>query len=58
MLVTLGVKAKGERIIIDLRLAGEESAASWGEVVASLVRRNIRAPVLATIDGNPGLHAA
>lgn len=58
VLVTLGVKANGQRIIIDLRLAGEESAASWGEVVAGLVRRNIGAPVLAIIDGNPGLHAA
>jgi len=58
VLVTLGVKATGERIIIDLRLAGEESAASWGEVVASLVRRNIATPALAVIDGNPGLHAA
>lgn len=58
VLVTLGVKATGERIIIDLRLAGEESARSWGEVVASLVRRNIGAPVLAVIDGNPGLPAA
>jgi len=58
VLVTLGVKADGQRIIIDLRLAGEESAGSWGEVVASLVRRKIGVPVLAIIDGNPGLHAA
>jgi transposase-like protein len=58
VLVTLGVKADGQRIIIDLRLAGEESAASWGEVVAGLVRRNIGAPSLAIIDGNPGLHVA
>ncbi len=58
VLVTLGVKANGQRIIIDLRLAGEESAASWGEVVAGLVRRNVGVPVLAMIDGNPGVHAA
>jgi transposase-like protein len=58
VLVTLGVKADGQRIIIDLRLAGEESAASWGEVVASLVRRNVGAPSLAIVDGNPGLQAA
>ena len=58
VLVTLGVKANGERIIVGLQLAGEESAASWGEVVAGLVRRNIGAPVLAIIDGNPGLHTA
>jgi transposase-like protein len=54
VLVTFGVKATGERIIIDLRLAGEESGGSWGEVVGSLVRRRIGAPVLAVIDGNPG----
>jgi transposase-like protein len=58
VLVTLGVKADGQRIIIDLRLAGAESAASWGEVVAGLVRRNMGTPSLAIIDGNPGLHAA
>jgi putative transposase len=58
VLVTLGVKGNGQRIIIDLRLAGQESAASWGEVVAGLVGRNIGTPVLALIDGNPGLHAA
>jgi transposase-like protein len=58
VLVTLGVKANGQRIIVGLRLAGEESAASWGEVVADLVRRNVGAPKLALIDGNPGLHKA
>src|SRR5262249_11124269 len=58
VLVTLGVKSNGERIIVDLRLAGEESAASWGDVVSGLVRRNVGMPKLAMIDGNPGLHKA
>lgn len=58
VLVTLGVKADGQRIIVDLRLAGEESAASWGDVVAALVRRNIGTLCLVMIDGNPGLHKA
>jgi putative transposase len=58
VLVSLGVKANGKRVVLDMRLAGEESAASWGEVVASLVRRNLGLPALALIDGNPGLHAA
>ncbi len=58
VLVSLGVKADGKRVVLDMRLAGEESAASWGEVVASLVRRNLGMPKLALIDGNPGLHAA
>jgi hypothetical protein len=41
-----------------MRMAGEESGASWSEVLASLVRRKMSTPVLAIIDGNPGLHAA
>lgn len=51
----LGVRADGQRVVLDLRLAGEESAASWGEVVASLVARHLPRPVLAMMDGNPGL---
>ena len=58
VLVTLGVRADGQRVILDLRLAGEESAASWGEVLTSLVARHLRRPVLAVVDGNPGLLAA
>jgi len=58
VLVTLGVREDGERVILDMRMAGEESGASWTEVLASLVRRKVGTPVLAIIDGNPGLHAA
>jgi len=58
VLVTLGVRANGERVVLDLRLVGEESAASWTEVVASLTARHVARPVLAVIDGNPGLTSA
>jgi transposase-like protein len=58
VLVTLGVRANGERVVLDLRLAGEESAASWREVVTSLGARHLSRPVLAVIDGNPGLRTA
>ena len=58
VLVTLGVRANGERVVLDLRLVGEESAASWTEVVASLATRHLARPVLAVIDGNPGLTSA
>ena len=54
VLVTLGVRANGDRVVLDMRLVGEESAASWTEVVASLVARHLARPVLAVIDGNPG----
>lgn len=58
VLVTLGVRANGERVVLDMRLVGEESAASWTDVVASLVARHLARPVLAVIDGNPGLSSA
>jgi transposase-like protein len=57
-LVTLGVRGNGERVVLDMRLVGEESAASWAEVVASLAARQLTRPVLAVIDGNPGLSNA
>jgi transposase-like protein len=58
VLVTLGVRANGERVVLDMRLVGEESAASWTEVIANLVARHLARPVLAVIDGNPGLIGA
>ena len=58
VLVTLGVRADGERIILDLRLAGDESTAAWRDVVRSLVERHVGTPALAVIDGSAGLAAA
>ena len=58
VLVTLGVRANGDRVVLDMRLVGEESAASWTEVVANLVARHLARPVLAVIDGNPGLSSS
>jgi putative transposase len=58
VLVTLGVCADGRRVVLDMRIAGQESEAAWRELVQSLVARNLATPALAVIDGNPGLHAA
>jgi transposase-like protein len=58
VLVTLGVSANGHRVVLDLRLAGGESEQAWLEAVRALGIRNLGAPVLAIIDGNPGLAAA
>lgn len=58
VLVTLGVCADGRRVILDLRVAGVESEHAWRDAAQSLVERNLGVPVLAVIDGNPGLAAA
>lgn len=58
VLVTLGVRTDGERIILDVRLAGDESTAAWRDVIRSLVERQVGLPALAIIDGSAGLAAA
>jgi transposase-like protein len=58
VLVTLGVCANGQRVVLDLRLAGGESEQAWLDAVRSLAARNLGAPILAVIDGNLGLAAA
>lgn len=58
VLVVLGVCADGRRIVLDMRIAGQESEAAWCELLQSLVARHLGTPVLAVIDGNPGLQAA
>src|SRR5215470_11412289 len=58
VLVTMGVCADGRRIVLDMRIAGQEGEAAWRELIQSLVKRNLGTPALAVIDGNPGLQAA
>jgi len=58
VLVTLGVCANGQRVVLDLRLAGGESEQAWLDAVRSLGIRHLGTPILAVIDGNPGLAAA
>jgi transposase-like protein len=58
VLVTLGVRGDGERVVLDVRLAGDESTAAWRDVIRSLVDRHIGTPRLAIIDGSAGLAAA
>jgi putative transposase len=58
VLVTLGVSANGQRVVLDLRLAGGESEQAWLDAVRALGARHLGTPVLAVIDGNPGLAAA
>jgi len=58
VLVALGTCADGRRVVLDMRIAGQESERSWSELIDWLIRRNVGCPVLAVIDGNAGLEAA
>jgi transposase-like protein len=58
VLVVLGVRADGRKVLLDLRLAGDESTAAWRDTIRGLVERHLGVPALAVIDGSPGLRAA
>lgn len=58
ILVTLAVRTTGERVVLDLRLVGQETTAGWAEAIAALTSRGLRVPALAIIDGNAGLARA
>ena len=57
-LVALGVKADGQKVVLDLELLQSESSECWGGFVEGLVGRGLKRPRLVIIDGNKGLRAA
>jgi putative transposase len=58
VLVGLGVKEDGEKVILDLELFQSESSSCWEGFVEGLISRGLKPPYLVIIDGNPGLRAA
>lgn len=58
VLVGLGVKEDGHKVIMDLELFQSESSSCWEGFVEGLVGRGLKAPLLAIIDGNKGLRSA
>lgn len=58
VLVVIGVREGGEKILLALRMVGDESPDAWGQILEDLARRDRAAPILAVIAGRPGLRAA
>ena len=58
VLVGLGVKDDGHKVILDLELMQSESSSCWEGFVEGLIGRGLKAPLLAIVDGNPGLRGA
>ena len=58
VLVALGVKADGQKVVLDLELLQSESSECWGGFVEGLIERGLKRPCLVIIDGNKGLRAA
>ena len=58
VLVALGVRADGQKVVLDLELLASESAEAWGGLLTGLIERGLRRPPLCVIDGGKGLRAA
>ena len=58
VLVALGVRRDGQKVLLAIRNMGGESATAWRAVLDDLVKRGLGKPELLIVDGAPGLEAA
>jgi transposase-like protein len=58
LLVVLGVRRDGQKVLLAIRSMGGEAAEAWRAVLDDLVRRGLPTPRLLIVDGAPGLDKA
>jgi putative transposase len=58
VLVALGVRRDGQKVLLALRNMGGESEAAWRALLDDLVSRGLAVPELVIVDGAPGLEKA
>jgi putative transposase len=58
LLVVLGVRRDGQKVLLAVRNMGGESEAAWRVVLDDLIARGLRAPEFLVIDGAAGLERA
>ena len=58
ILVAMGVRRDGQKVLLAIRNMGGESEAAWRAVLDDLLARNMAPPELLIVDGAPGLEAA
>lgn len=58
ILAVVGIRPNGEKILLALEIRGGEGEEAWKSVLQDLVRRGLKRPKLAVIDGSPGLSSA
>ena len=54
LLVVLGVRADGQKVLLAIKSMGGESAEAWRTVLADLINRGLRRPEFLIVDGAPG----
>ncbi|HZD89631.1 MAG TPA: IS256 family transposase [Pseudolabrys sp.] len=58
LLVVVGVRADGQKVLLTVKAMGGESKEAWRAVLDDLVRRGLRRPEFLIVDGAPGLESA
>jgi len=58
LLVVLGVRRDGQKLLLAVKAMGGESEAAWRAVLDDLIARGLRTPELLLIDGGAGLERA
>jgi putative transposase len=58
LLVAIGVRRDGQKVLLALRNMGGESTAAWIALLEDMTRRGLQAPEFIIVDGAAGLEAA
>ena len=58
LLVVLGVRDDGQKMLLAIKSMGGESAEAWRTVLDDLIKRGLRRPEFLIVDGAPGLDKA
>jgi putative transposase len=58
LLVVLGVRQDGQKVLLAIKNMGGESEAAWRGVLDDLIARGLRTPELILVDGGAGLEKA
>jgi putative transposase len=58
LLVVIGVRTDGQKVLLAVKSMGGEGAEAWRTVLDDLIRRGLRRPELLIVDGGSGLESA
>jgi putative transposase len=58
LLVVIGIRADGQKVLLAIKSMGGESTEAWRAVLDDLIRRGLRRPEFLIVDGAPGLESA
>jgi putative transposase len=58
LLVVIGVREDGQKVLLAVKNMGGETTAAWRAVLDDFLRRGLRRPAFLIIDGAPGLEQA